>query len=134
MKAKAASKKAAFCITYHLKIIIYCMPSPQKNRIGVVYSTDENFSYQHDEVVEPETLAPAKQQLRVALDKKARAGKQVTLVTGFVGKTDDLEKLGKLLKTKCGVGGSVKDGEIVIQGDFRQKITELLTKEGYKAK
>lgn len=109
------------------------MPS-HKNRIGVVYSTDSNFSYQEENQEQPDTLPAAQQNLRVQLDKKMRAGKQVTLVTGFVGKEADLEKLGKLLKTKCGVGGSAKDGEIIIQGDFRAKILEILQKEGYKAK
>lgn len=110
------------------------MASEHKKRIGIVYSTEQNFDYEYDKAEQPDTLPPNQQQLRVGLDKKARAGKQVTLITGFVGKTDDLEKLGKMLKTKCGVGGSVKDGEIMIQGDFRPKVVEILQKEGYKAK
>lgn len=105
-----------------------------KNREGVVYSTDENFAYQHSQDDEAATLPPAEQKLSVLLDKKGRAGKQVTLVTGFVGTTTDLETLAKLLKTKCGVGGSAKEGEIMIQGDFREKITQELQKQGYKAK
>ncbi len=105
-----------------------------KNREGVVYSTDENFSYQNSQDDEAATLPPAEQKLAVLLDKKGRAGKQVTLVTGFVGTATDLETLAKLLKTKCGVGGSAKDGEIMIQGDFREKITQELQKQGYKAK
>ncbi len=105
-----------------------------KKRDGVVYSTESNFDYTYDQAGEAETLPPQQQQLRVLLDKSMRAGKQVTLVTGFVGTATDLEQLGKLLKSKCGVGGSVKDGEVIIQGDHRDKILQLLQKEGYKAK
>ncbi len=103
-----------------------------KNREGVVYSTNDDFEYNHFSNALQETLSPSKQSLRVELDKKARGGKQVTLVTGFVGAPEDLKQLGKLLKSKCGVGGSAKDGEILIQGDFRNKISELLNAEGYK--
>ena len=84
-----------------------------------------------EEDEEQTTLEPAKQNLRVAIDKKNRGGKVVTLITGFVGTEEDLKTLGKLLKTKCGVGGAAKDGEIIIQGDFKLKIVELLKKEGY---
>ena len=105
-----------------------------KNRTGVVYSTNPDFAYQSNDPVEAATLPPQQQQLRVQLDKKQRGGKQVTLVTGFVGTEADLQTLGKLLKTKCGVGGSAKDGEVVVQGDFRDKVLEVLLKEGYKAK
>ena len=105
-----------------------------KNRDGVVYSTSNDFDYNYDDGMEQDTLPPAQQDLRVMLDKKARAGKQVTLISGFIGTEDDLKDLGKLLKNKCGVGGSAKDGEILIQGDVRQKVVELLLKEGYKAK
>ena len=106
----------------------------KQNRTGVVYSTNPDFTYQDNEPGEAATLPPQQQQLRVQLDKKQRGGKQVTLVTGFVGTDADLQALGKLLKTKCGVGGSAKDGEVVVQGDFRDKVLEVLLKEGYKAK
>lgn len=105
-----------------------------KNRIGVVYSTNDSFDYTEDQELEEETLAPQDQKLRVELDKKNRKGKQVTLVTGFTGMTGDLKELGKMLKTKCGVGGNVKDREIIIQGDLRDKVVEILLKEGYQAR
>jgi translation initiation factor 1 len=105
-----------------------------KQREGVVYSTAENFQYETRKAYEPATLAPQQQQLKVLLDKSGRAGKTVTLVTGFVGKAEDLEMLGKALKGKCGVGGSVKEGEILLQGDQREKLVSLLTKDGYKVK
>jgi translation initiation factor 1 len=112
------------------------MSNDWKNRLGVVYSTDPNFKYvtQDDLDVEPETLEPARQKLIVAIDRRNRGGKQVTLVSGFVGREEDLAALAKTLKTRCGVGGSAKDGEILIQGDFRDRIVEILTKLGYKAK
>jgi translation initiation factor 1 len=105
-----------------------------KKRDGVVYSTNSDFNYQYQQESDEVTPPAQQQQLRVQLDKSMRAGKQVTLVTGFTGKTGDIEALGKLLKTKCGVGGSVKDREIIIQGDHRDKIVQILLKEGYKAK
>ena len=103
-----------------------------KSREGIVYSTSDDFSYQHRSEEESATLPPAQQRLRLSLDKSGRAGKTVTLITGFVGATADLEALGKLLKTKCGTGGSVKDGEVLMQGDVRVKVKEVLVKEGYK--
>ncbi|WP_185153972.1 translation initiation factor [Dysgonomonas sp. ZJ709] len=105
--------------------------SDWKDRLNVVYSTNPDFKYDSEEEVEADTLLKEKQLLRISLDKRNRKGKAVTLITGFIGATDDLEALGKLLKVKCGVGGSVKDGEIIIQGDFRNKILEILQKEGY---
>ena len=108
--------------------------SKKKNNTagGIVYSTDPNYSFQQEPEEEVNTLAPADQVLRVILDKKQRAGKVVTLVTGFVGKEEDLEKLGKELKTKCGTGGSVKDGQILIQGDYKEKVIKWLLDWGYK--
>ena len=106
----------------------------KKMPIGVVYSTDPNFQYRYEETPQEETLEPARQDLRVMLDSKHRAGKTVTLITGFVGTEADLEKLGKTLKTRCGIGGTAKDGEIVLQGDVRDKVCEILTKEGYRFK
>jgi translation initiation factor 1 len=110
------------------------MSKEHKERINVVYSTNPDYKYEHDVADEQETLEPAKQKLTVRLDKKQRGGKKVTLVQGFIGVEDDLKNLGKLLKSKCGVGGSVKDGEILVQGDFRDRIVEYLNHEGYKAK
>ncbi len=107
----------------------------RKNRVDIVYSTNPDYEYNYDEEEEKETLEPSKQKLKVYLDTKAKKkGKQATLVNGFVGTEDDLKDLGKLLKTKCAVGGSVKDGEILIQGDFRDKIVQILNAEGYQAK
>lgn len=105
-----------------------------KKREGVVYSTDENFNFSSGEINEEATLAPPQQNLRVSLDKSGRAGKQVTLVSGFVGSAKDLDLLGKLLKSRCGVGGSVKEGNVLIQGDLREKVLEILVREGYRAK
>lgn len=105
-----------------------------KKRLGVVFSTNPDFTYEEEAAQEEETLEPAGQNLIVRIDRKGRSGKQVTLVTGFVGTADDLAALGRILKMKCGVGGSAKDGEITIQGDFRDRVVALLKDMGYKAK
>ncbi len=107
-----------------------------KNKIdtsGLVYSTDPNFSVE-EEHEEQETLSISQQKLKVKLDTKQRAGKVVTLVEGFIGTQSDLENLGKQLKTKCGTGGSAKDGQIIIQGDYKIKVIENLQKMGYSVK
>jgi len=99
---------------------------------GFVFSTNDSFDYHTQEQVE--TLPPQKQFLEALFSNKGRGGKTVTVITGFVGSETDLKSLGKLLKTKCGVGGSVKDNEIIIQGNYRDKIMEILKKEGYNVK
>ncbi len=105
-----------------------------KKRLGVVYSTNPDFKYEEDTEEKPQTPEPGAQKLTVTIDRRNRGGKQVTLVSGFIGSDDDLAELGRTLKMKCGVGGSAKNGEITIQGDFRDKVTELLIGMGYKAK
>jgi translation initiation factor 1 len=105
-----------------------------KKRDGIVFSTADSFDYQFGTDESQETLSPSQQKLKVLLDKKSRAGKQVTLIEGFVGTEEDLKELGKLLKNKCGVGGSTKDGEILIQGDHRDKVVQVLIQAGYGAK
>ena len=102
-----------------------------KDRLNVVYSTNPDYQYENIGEEEAETLPKNQQKLRVSMEKKGRGGKTVTLIRGFVGTEDDLKELSKLLKTKCGVGGSAKDEEIIIQGDFKQRIIELLKAEGY---
>ncbi len=101
--------------------------------MSLVYSTNPNFIPEETSQV-TETLPPAKQKLTVSIDRRNRGGKQVTLVKGFVGSDEDLEALGKTLKNKCGTGGSAKDGEILIQGDNRDKVVTILTSMGYNAK
>ncbi len=105
-----------------------------KARLGMVYSTNPDFKYDTDEQSGPATLPPHRQNLRVWLDRKQRAGKVVTLVRGFVGTEEDLAELARLLKTRCGVGGAAKEGEILIQGDHRERIVEILLKAGYSCK
>lgn len=102
-----------------------------KDRLNIVYSTNPDFNYTTEENEEAETLPKNQQKLRVSTEKKGRGGKTVTLIRGFVGKEEDLKELGRTLKAKCGVGGSVKDGEVLVQGEFKQRITELLKEEGY---
>lgn len=105
-----------------------------KSRLGVVYSTNPDFQYQTQQTQEAETLPPGRQRLIVGIDRRNRGGKQVTLVSGFVGTADDLKELARTLKTRLGVGGAAKDGEITIQGDFRDKVVALLQGLGYQAK
>ncbi len=102
-----------------------------KDRLNIVYSTNPDFGYETDSSEEEETLDKKQQKLRVFMEKKGRGGKTVTLIRGFVGTETDLKDLGKLVKKKCGVGGSVKDGEIIVQGDFKQRVIDLLKAEGY---
>lgn len=105
-----------------------------KKREGIVYSTESDYSFEYNEGQQAVTPPPQQQNLKIMLDKSGRAGKQVTLISGFVGSSEDLDGLGKLLKSKCGVGGSVKDGNVLIQGDLRDKVVHVLQAAGYKAK
>jgi translation initiation factor 1 len=102
-----------------------------KDKLNFVYSTNPDFKADSNEEEELESLSPGKQDLRVKLDRKNRGGKVVTIVTGFVGPENELKELGKTLKSRCGVGGSVKDGEIIVQGDFRDRVLNLLIESGY---
>jgi len=110
------------------------MAKDWKERLGTVYSTNPDFEYDYEHEEEQETLKPEQQNLKISLDKKGRKGKAVTLISGFIGSVNDLKELGKIIKTKYAVGGSVKNSEILIQGDFRDRIMDLLTKTGYKVK
>ncbi len=107
------------------------MAKKNKDNLIIVYSTDPSFQFEEDNIIDQETLLPAMQKLRIRLETKHRAGKAVTLVEGFIGKTPDREELGKKLKNYCGTGGSVKDGEIIIQGDQREKVLQFLLKNGF---
>ncbi len=110
------------------------MSKKNKNIQGIVYSTASDFSYDYEQAAEAETLPPQQQNLKVLIDRKNRGGKEATLVTGFIGTDANLQALGKLLKSKCGVGGSAKDGEIIVQGNHADKVLQLLQQQGYKAK
>jgi translation initiation factor 1 len=112
----------------------YKMAQDWKQRLGMVYSTNPDFQFEKDGKQEEESLPANKQTLYIELDKKGRKGKAATLITGFVGSDDELKELARSLKTKCGVGGSTRNGEILIQGDFRDKISQILQAEGYKTK
>lgn len=110
------------------------MAKQKRDRQNIVYSTNPDFNYEYEQEEVQETLPPSEQLLYVSIDRKQRGGKEVTLIEGFVGTEDDLKELGKLLKTKCGVGGTAKDHEIIVQGNFRDKILDLLQQMGYKTK
>lgn len=129
---KAFESNVLFSYFWSVPFNFISMSKKNKNLVNVVYSTNPNFEYEAEREFEQETLPNKQQKLYVSIDKKQRAGKEVTLIEGFVGQEEDLKELGKLLKSKCGVGGTVKDGEIIIQGNFRDKILELLKKEGYQ--
>jgi len=102
-----------------------------KDRLGVVFSTNPDFNFQEENETQDATLPPQQQKLRLRIEKNGRGGKTVTIVSGFVGSDNDLKELSRMLKTRCGVGGSCKDGEIIIQGDFKARIIDILKQEGY---
>ena len=110
------------------------MAKDWKDRLGMMYSTNPDFEYEYDAEEEQDTLPPEEQNLKVEIDKKKRKGKTVTLISGFIGTDEDIKTLAKSLKTKCGVGGSVKDNEILIQGDFKKKIIDILDSMNYSVK
>ena len=106
----------------------------KKKRGNVVYSTNPDFNYLHDDEEMNEELDPSDQRLYVSIDRKSRGGKEVTLVEGFIGSVDDMKDLAKKLKSKCGVGGTAKNGEIIVQGNFKDKVYDLLVEDGYSVK
>lgn len=126
--------KEIFSDIYDPNLISVSMENDWKKRLGVIYSTNPDFSFESQEKEAEQTLPPNQQKLYVKLDRKNRKGKTVTLVEGFVGSVDDLKTLGKELKSKCGVGGSAKDGEILLQGDFRDRVISLLKDRGFNVK
>lgn len=132
--AKRSAVKSTRRKEYIVKSVLRNNSMGRNNKKNVVYSTNPDFNYEYDEELEEETLDPEDQTLYVSIDRKKRAGKEVTLVEGFVGSEDDLKDLGKTLKSKCGVGGTAKDGEILIQGSFKDKIADLLQGMGYNVK
>ena len=132
--AALKNKRAKIFLPLQKILFIPMATNNWKSRLGVVFSTCSDFEYQEENTEETATLPPAQQKLIVGIDRKQRAGKQVTLISGFVGSDDDLQALAKMLKTKCGVGGSAKEGNIIIQGDFRERVVDLLNVAGYKAK
>jgi len=124
------TESGLYAYFYFLKNEI--MTNEWKKREGIVYSTKADFDYQTNEIEETETIPAEKQKLKIALDRKQRKGKTVVLITGFVGKSDDLENLAKELKNKCGTGGSAKNGEIIIQGEMIEKVKDILRNKGFK--
>ena len=134
MRISVKTDKYTTIIAIFAKTFLQMADNDWKKRLGVVFSTNPDFNYEEESEEEPQTLDPSRQNLIVSIDRKGRGGKQVTLVTGFVGTSDDLAELGRTLKVKCGVGGSAKDGEITIQGDFRDRVVALLKDMGYRAK
>ena len=115
----------------NLDIVSHMKDNDWKKRLGVVFSTATDYDYQTDAEEEVQTLEAKIQKLRVRIEKNGRGGKTVTIVSGFIGSETDLKELGKALKSKCGVGGSAKEGEVLVQGDFKQRVIEILRAMGY---
>jgi hypothetical protein len=115
----------------NLDIVSHMKDNDWKKRLGVVFSTATDYDYQTDAEEEVKTLEAKEQKLRVRIEKNGRGGKTVTIISGFIGSETDLKELGKALKSKCGVGGSAKDGEVLVQGDFKQRVIEILRAMGY---